>query len=164
MRFLTSILLIFVCESLCGIGLEFKFKPKAPRAPVQRGPRIVDPFLVGNAKRPEVEVKPSGLQIEMFDEGYGRLPQQTDLVVINYNGFLPDGTLFDSSYKRGEPATFPVDSVVPGFGEALMNIRLGGKAKVFIPSHLAYGQKGSGKAVPPNSTIIFELEVLDIKE
>ena len=164
MRFLTSILFIVVCESLCGIGLEFEFKPKAPRAPVERGPRIADPFLVENGKRPEVKVKPSGLQIEMFDEGYGRLPKQTDLVIINYNGFLPDGTLFDSSYKRGIPATFSVDSVVPGFAEALMNIRLGGKAKVFIPSHLGYGSKGSGKAVPPNSTIIFEIEVLDVKE
>lgn len=164
MRFLTSILFIVVCESLCGIGLEFEFKPKAPRAPVERGPRIADPFLVENGKRPEVKVKPSGLQIEMFDEGYGRLPTQTDLVVINYSGFLTDGTLFDSSYKRGIPATFSVSSVVPGFAEALMNIRLGGKAKVYIPSYLGYGQKGSGKAVPPNSTIIFEIEILDVQE
>jgi FKBP-type peptidyl-prolyl cis-trans isomerase len=164
MRFISFILLVLVCESLYGIGLEFEFKPKAPRAPVERGPQVADPFLVENAKRPEVEVKPSGLQIEMFDEGYGRLPKQSDLVVINYNGFLTDGTIFDSSYKRGQPATFPVDSVVPGFAEALMNIRLGGKAKVYIPSYLGYGQKGSGKAVPPDSTIIFEIEILDVKE
>ena len=162
MRFLSFILLAICCHSLSGVGLNFEFKDKAP---VEALPKvnISDPFLIENAKRPEVKVMPSGLQIEMFEEGYGRLANRSDVVVINYNGFLTDGTLFDSSYKRGMPATFPVYGVVPGFAEALMNIRIGGKAKVYIPSYLGYGSKGSGQAVPPNATIIFEIEVLDVK-
>ncbi len=162
MRFLSFILLAICCHSLSGVGFNFEFKDKAP---VEALPKvnISDPFLIENAKRPEVKVMPSGLQIEMFEEGYGRLANRSDVVVINYNGFLTDGTLFDSSYKRGMPATFPVDGVVPGFAEALMNIRMGGKAKVYIPSYLGYGSKGSGQAVPPNATIIFEIEVLDVK-
>ncbi len=165
MRFLLFILLAVASQSLSGVGLNFKFEDKKP-AKEEARPKvnISDPYLIENAKRPEVKVMPSGLQIEMFDEGYGRMANRTDTVVINYNGYLTDGTLFDSSYKRNMPATFPVSGVVPGFAEALMNIRLGGKAKVYIPSYLGYGSKGSGQAVPPNATIIFEIEVLDVEE
>lgn len=165
MRFLSFILLAVACQSLSGVGLNFKFEDKKPvKEEVRPKVNISDPYLIENAKRPEVTVMPSGLQIEVFEEGYGRMANRSDTVVINYNGYLTDGTLFDSSYKRGTPATFSVGGVVPGFAEALMNIRLGGKAKVFIPSYLGYGSKGSGQAVPPNATIIFDIEVLDVQE
>ena len=150
--------------SLHGQGLNFKFDPNARRAPVEGTPKVTDPFLIKNGEREEVEVFPSGLQIEMLSEGYGRKPGPYDTVVIDYNGWLTDGTLFDSSYKRGKPGTFHVSGVVPGFSEGLQNIRMGGHAKIYIPSYLGYGPKGSSGVVPPNATLIFEIEIHDVIE
>ena len=149
-------------QSLGGAPLDFTYKPP-PAKPVQ-SVEITDPFLLQNAKRDGVKMLPSGVQIEMITEGYGRFPNRSDKVVINYTGYLTDGTMFDTSTKNPEPATFPVSGVVPGFAEGLMNVRMGGRAKIYIPSHLAYGSKGSGKRVPPDSTLIFEIEILDVIE
>ena len=155
--------IISIGLSLGAAPIDFKFDPNV-RRPVEKKPAITDPFLVKNAERDGVKVLPSGLQIEMLVDGYGRLPAEHDTVLINYNGWLTDGFLFDSSYKRGKPATFPVSGVVPGFSEGLQNIRMGGKAKIYIPSYLGYGKKGSGRAIPPDSTLIFEIEILDVIE
>jgi FKBP-type peptidyl-prolyl cis-trans isomerase FklB len=160
---LTCLLSLILALSVHGQGLNFQFDPDA-RRPVQKTPKITDPFLIKNAKREEVVVLPSGLQIEMLNVGYGRKPGPRDTVVIDYNGWLTDGTLFDSSYKRGKPNTFNVSGVVQGFSEGLQHIRMGGHAKIYIPSHMAYGKKGSPGAVPPNSTLIFEIEIHDVIE
>lgn len=162
-RFICLWILLFGL-SLQGQGLNFKFDPDARRAPEEGTPKVTDPFLLKNAKREGVVVFPSGLQVEMLSEGYGRKPGPRDTVVIDYNGWLTDGTLFDSSYKRGKPGTFHVSGVVPGFSEGLQNIRMGGHAKIYIPSYLGYGKKGAPGAVPPNSTIIFEIEIHDVVE
>ncbi len=131
--------------------------------------RSVDPviqankdYLAENAKREGVTVKESGLQIEMLEEGYGRFPTIEDTVVVDYQGWMIDGTLFDSSIKRGKPAKFRLSGVVRGFREGLMNIRLGGKARLFLPSDLGYGTRGAGTDIPPNSVLIFEVELLDV--
>jgi FKBP-type peptidyl-prolyl cis-trans isomerase FklB len=163
MKWMFFLILSFGCLDAAAASLDFKFDPDV-RRPVEKAPNITDPFLMENAKREGVVVLPSGVQIEMLSVGYGRKPTEKDSVVIDYNGWLSDGTLFDSSYKRGQPATFSVAGVVPGFAEGLMNIRMGGHAKVYIPSYLGYGKKGSGRAVPPDSTLVFEIEILDVIE
>ena len=163
MKWMFFLILSFGCLDAAAVGLDFKFDPDA-RRPVEKAPIITDSFLEENAKREGVVVLPSGVQIEILRVGYGRKPTERDSVVIDYNGWLSDGTLFDSSYKRGQPATFSVGGVVPGFAEGLINIRMGGHAKVYIPSYLGYGKKGSGRAVPPDSTLVFEIEILDVIE
>lgn len=155
--------LVLVTLSLSAAPIDFKFDPDV-RRPSDKETAVIDPFLTENAKREGVEVLPSGVQIERLREGYGRFPTIDDYVVIDYNGWLTNGQLFDSSYERGQPASFSVAGVVPGFSEGLQHIRMGGKAKVYIPSHLGYGKKGSGRAVPPNSTLVFEIEIHDVKQ
>lgn len=119
-------------------------------------------FLVINAKRPGVVTLPSGLQYEILKEGNGAKPKATDQVKCHYHGTLIDGTVFDSSVERGQPATFGVNQVIPGWVEALQLMPVGSKWKLFIPSELAYGPAGAGQTIEPNSTLVFEVEVLDI--
>src|SRR5438132_7983674 len=104
-----------------------------------------------------------GLKYKMEKEGNGTPPKETDTVVVNYRGTLLDGTEFDSSYKRGEPATFPVNRVIKGWTEALQLMKPGGKFKLFIPSNLAYGPGGAGGDIGPNATLTFEVELLSVK-
>ena len=163
MRRLVILLCVFFSGLLWGAPIDFKFDPNV-RRPLEKKPVITDPYLIENGKREGVKILPSGVQVEILSDGYGRLPQISDTVIIDYMGWLTNGELFDSSYKRGKPATFPVAGVVPGFSEGLQNIRMGGKARVYIPSYLGYGKKGSGPLVPPDSTLIFEIEVLDVIE
>ena len=119
-------------------------------------------FLEENKKRPEVVTLPSGLQYEIITKGDGKTPVATDQVKCHYHGSLINGTVFDSSVQRGTPATFGVNQVIPGWVEALQLMPVGSKWKLFIPSDLAYGQAGAGQAIEPNSTLVFEVEVLDI--
>jgi FKBP-type peptidyl-prolyl cis-trans isomerase FklB len=121
-------------------------------------------FLAANKKKPGVVTLPSGLQYKVITEGKGKSPKATDIVTVNYKGTLLDGTEFDSSYKRGEPATFPVNGVIPGWTEALQLMKEGSKWELFIPSNLAYGERGAGKAIGPNATLVFEVELLSVKE
>ena len=114
------------------------------------------------ADEPETITTESGLQYEMLREGDGPSPTATDQVVLHYRGTLTDGSQFDSSYDRGEPATFPVNGVIPGFGEALQLMSVGGHIRVTIPSELAYGEAGAGDAIGPNETLVFEIELLEI--
>ncbi|MCC8113555.1 MAG: FKBP-type peptidyl-prolyl cis-trans isomerase [Bacteroidales bacterium] len=120
-------------------------------------------FLAENAKRPEVTTTPSGLQYEVLRQGDGATPLATEEVEVNYEGRLLDGTVFDSSYQRGEPITFPLNRVIPGWTEGLQLMPIGSKYRLFIPSDLAYGQRGAGPAIGPNSTLVFDVELLDIK-
>ena len=121
-------------------------------------------FLEENKKRPNVVTLPSGLQYEVITEGTGKKAQATDQVKCHYEGTLIDGTLFDSSIKRGQPAVFGVNQVIPGWVEALQLMPVGSKWRLFIPSNLAYGERGAGEAIEPNSTLIFDVELLDIEK
>jgi FKBP-type peptidyl-prolyl cis-trans isomerase len=105
----------------------------------------------------------SGLLYQELTAGTGAQPQATDEVTVHYTGQLVDGQVFDSSVKRGEPTTFPLTGVVPGWTEGLQMMRVGGKARLIIPSELAYGEDGSRGVIPPNATLVFELELLGIK-
>jgi len=120
-------------------------------------------FLKDNLSNEGVQVLESGLQYIVINQGDGEKPKATDTVDVHYEGTLINGTVFDSSIKRGEPATFPVNGVIPGWQEALQLMEVGAKWKVFIPSALAYGEQGAGGAIGPNETLIFEMELLAIK-
>ncbi|QQF76632.1 FKBP-type peptidyl-prolyl cis-trans isomerase [Histophilus somni] len=119
-------------------------------------------YLEENAKKDSVKVTDSGLQYEVLVEGSGAIPTRQDQVRVHYTGTLIDGTVFDSSVKRGQPAEFPVSGVIAGWIEALSMMPLGSKWKLTIPHHLAYGERGAGASIPPFSTLVFEVELLDI--
>jgi FKBP-type peptidyl-prolyl cis-trans isomerase FklB len=120
-------------------------------------------FLSENKKKDGVKTLPSGLQYKVIKEGTGKTPKAEDTVVTNYRGTLIDGTEFDSSHKRGQPATFPVKGVIPGWTEALQLMKEGSKWELFIPSNLAYGERGAGGVIGPNATLIFEIELISVK-
>jgi len=120
-------------------------------------------FLSENKKKEGVKTLPSGLQYKVIKEGTGKTPKAEDTVVTNYRGTLIDGTEFDSSLKRGQPATFPVKGVIPGWTEALQLMKEGSKWELFIPSNLAYGERGAGGVIGPNATLIFEIELISVK-
>lgn len=119
-------------------------------------------FLEENKKKDGVVTLPSGLQYKVLTEGSGKLPKATDTVTVNYRGALVDGTEFDSSYKRGQPTTFQVGKVIRGWTEALQLMKEGAKWQLVIPPQLGYGERSAGP-VPPNSTLIFEVELLAVK-
>ena len=119
-------------------------------------------FLEENGKRVEVNVTPSGLQYEVLEEGTGKQPSAGDNVTVHYTGKLIDGTVFDSSVDRGAPATFGVTQVLPGWVEALQMMKEGAKWRLFIPSNLAYGPNGAGNIIGPNSTLIFDVELIKV--
>lgn len=121
-------------------------------------------FLAENGKKEGIVTLPSGLQYKVLTEGTGNMPKLTDKVSVHYRGTLIDGTEFDSSYTRGKPETFPVKGIIPGFSEALQLMKVGSKWQLFIPSNLAYGERGAGDDLGPNATLIFEVELLSIKE
>jgi FKBP-type peptidyl-prolyl cis-trans isomerase len=120
-----------------------------------------DTFLEENKKKEGVKTLQSGLEYKVITEGKGKSPKDTDTVTVNYKGTLIDGTEFDSSYKRGEPATFPVGGVIKGWTEALQLMKEGSKWQLFIPANLAYGESGR-PGIPPNSVLIFEVELLKV--
>ncbi len=120
-------------------------------------------FLAANKSKEGVVTLPSGLQYKILKEGAGPKPTTNDTVVCNYKGTLINGTEFDSSYKRGQPATFPVSGVIKGWTEALQLMPVGSKWQLFIPSSLAYGERGAGADIGPDATLIFEVELLSIQ-
>ena len=120
-------------------------------------------FLAENAKKEGVKTLPSGLQYKEITHGTGKSPKTTDTVTTHYKGTLIDGTEFDSSYKRGEPISFPVSGVIAGWTEALQLMKEGAKWQLFIPSNLAYGERGAGRDIGPNATLIFEVELISVK-
>ncbi|MGB5942101.1 MAG: FKBP-type peptidyl-prolyl cis-trans isomerase [Leeuwenhoekiella sp.] len=120
-------------------------------------------FLTENAKKDSIMTTESGLQYKIIEEGTGESPSGTDQVSVNYEGRLIDGTVFDSSYKRNAPATFGVNQVIPGWTEGLQLMKEGAKYQFYIPSELAYGERGSGAKIKPGSTLIFDVELLEIE-
>lgn len=121
-------------------------------------------FLEDNKKKQGVITLPSGLEYRIIKEGKGESPKATDVVTTHYRGKLIDGTEFDSSYNRGEPVKFTVNGVIPGWTEALQLMKPGAKWELFIPSKLAYGEHGVGQIIGPNSTLIFEVELLSVEK
>ena len=130
----------------------------------EEGVAIGKKFLAENKKNNKKVVElPDGLQYEVMKEGTGLMPTANDTVKVNYHGTLIDGTVFDSSVERGEPVEFPVGAVIKGWTEALQLMKVGSKYKLYIPSDLAYGDRPAGPKISPNSTLIFEVELLSIK-
>ena len=120
-------------------------------------------FLEDNKKKPDVKTTASGLQYKVEKEGTGPQPKATDMVTVNYRGTLIDGTEFDSSFKRNQPATFPVNGVIKGWTEALQLMKKGAKYQLFIPANLAYGERAMGPDIGANSTLIFDVDLVDVK-
>ena len=120
-------------------------------------------YLATNRTKPGVVVTPSGLQYRIITAGTGRKPNASDQVTVHYRGTLIDGTEFDSSYKRNQPATFPVGGVIAGWIEALQMMPEGSKWELVIPANLAYGSRGAGGVIPPDATLIFEVELIKIR-
>lgn len=121
-------------------------------------------FLAENKNREGVVTLPSGLQYMVLREGTGQSPERTDKVTTHYHGTLIDGTVFDSSYERGQPATFPVNGVIAGWTEALTQMKEGAKWRLFLPANLAYGAQGAGDDIGPHSTLIFDVELLSVNK
>ena len=120
-------------------------------------------YLSENAKKEGVITLPSGLQYQVLKEGNGKSPKATDKVVCHYEGMLIDGTMFDSSIQRGEPATFPLNGVIAGWTEGLQLMKEGAKYRFFIPYQLGYGERGAGASIPPFATLVFDVELIEVK-
>jgi FKBP-type peptidyl-prolyl cis-trans isomerase FklB len=133
------------------------------KAAAEKNRMAGEAFLAENAGKPGVVKLPSGLQYQVIKEGKGKKPTTTSTVTTHYVGKLLDGTEFDNSYKRSEPATFPVTGVPKGWTEALLLMTEGSKWELYIPSSLAYGEAGAGGVIPPDATLIFDIELLSVK-
>lgn len=153
-----SILRSLFCTAL---GAAFTLAPLNTMAetPLEKGEK----FLAENKTREGVKTTASGLQYKITLEGKGKSPAATDTVLVHYEGRLLNGTVFDSSIKRNEPISFPLNRVIPGWTEGLQLIKEGGKAILYIPSKLAYGSRGAGGAIGPDETLIFEVELLKVQ-
>ena len=139
---------------------EFLQKPQEEQSRAARAEG--ERFLEENARNEDVVVLPSGLQYKVLREGEGRKPAATDSVQCHYEGTLVDGTVFDSSYRRGEPATFPLGGVIKGWTEGVQLMAEGAKYRFFIPYHLAYGERGAGQSIPPYAALVFDVELIKI--
>lgn len=144
-------------KQLQTIAAEQKKKTGEANAEISRK------FLEENAKKEGVKVTNSGLQYIVLEEGNGENPKATDTVKVHYEGTLINGQIFDSSIKRGEPVEFPLNHVIPGWTEGLQLMRPGAKYRFFIPSDLAYGEHGAGDMIAPNSALIFDVELIEVK-
>jgi FKBP-type peptidyl-prolyl cis-trans isomerase FklB len=152
-----------VKQTLTAFQQEMRAKMQQKRAEMGLKSKAEgEAFLAANKNQPGVTVLPDGLQYLVITNGSGAIPTASDTVTVNYKGTLIDGTEFDSSYKRGQPASFQVGGVIRGWTEALEKMTVGSKWKLFIPSNLAYGEQGQ-RGIPPNSVLIFEVELLDTK-
>jgi len=150
-------------ETLTAFQKEFKVKQQKMQAEKAAKNKIEgDAFLAANKNNPGVVTLPDGLQYTVITTGSGQVPLASDTVSVNYRGTLIDGTEFDSSYKRGQPASFPVGGVIHGWTEALEKMNVGSKWKLFVPAALAYGEQGR-PGIPPNSVLIFEVELLSVQ-
>ncbi|MFT3740221.1 MAG: FKBP-type peptidyl-prolyl cis-trans isomerase [Breznakibacter sp.] len=161
-----------ILHGLTGVGAEMsprevndllnEFFQSIQRESLEKNGLEGQRFLEENAQRPGVTVLPSGLQYEILLSGSGPKPKASDRVKCHYHGTLIDGTVFDSSVLRGTPSVFPVNGVIQGWVEALQLMKTGDKWKLFIPSGLAYGERGAGDSIGPNATLVFEVELLEI--
>ena len=155
---MTTPLQTSICAVLAALTLTAACLAQTP-TPNERAEK----FLMENKTKEGVKTLPSGLQYKVIKDGDGKTPKLTDTVVTHYRGTLLDGTEFDSSYKRNEPAEFPVNRVIKGWTEALQLMKEGSKWMLYIPPNLAYGERGAGRAIGPNETLVFEIELLKVK-
>ena len=155
---MTTPLQTSICAALAVLTLTAACLAQTP-TPNERAEK----FLMENKAKEGVKTLPSGLQYKVIKDGDGKTPKLTDTVVTHYRGTLLDGTEFDSSYKRNEPAEFPVNRVIKGWTEALQLMKEGSKWMLYIPPNLAYGERGAGRAIGPNETLVFEIELLKVK-
>ena len=153
-----------VDESLIATAFEqITSQMQAKQAEQHKGNKEAgENFLSENAKREEVQITESGLQYEVIASGDGATPTETDKVRVHYHGTLVDGSVFDSSVTRGEPIEFPVNGVIKGWTEALQNMSVGDKWKLYVPQELAYGEQGAGAVIAPYSALVFEVELLGV--
>jgi len=151
-------------ESMMALNKEIRAKQEEKRKQQgEKNKQEGEKFLAENKTKPGVVALPSGLQYKVLTDGSGESPKPGDVVTVNYRGTLIDGTEFDSSYKRGQPATFSVTGVIKGWTEALELMKPGAKWQLFIPSDLAYGERGSGPTIGPNAALQFEVELVSSK-
>ncbi len=146
---------LFVSAAAVGFLLAGATQAHAQAAP--------DATLAAAAKEPGAKVTASGLVIRMLKEGNGAQPTATNTVKVHYKGTFPDGKVFDSSYQRGEPIEFPLNRVIKCWTEGVALMKTGGAAKLTCPSAIAYGERGAGGAIPPNATLVFEVELLGVR-
>jgi len=146
---------------LVGFIVYSQFKGSGKTAEENRA--AGEAFLADNAKKDTVKVTNSGLQYEVIKEGTGRSPSASDKVTVHYKGTTLDGTVFDSSYKRGEPATFPLNQVIPGWTEGVQLMKEGAHYRFYIPADLAYGNRGAGPVIEPGATLVFEIELIKVQ-
>ena len=149
--------------------MEFQKQQKAKmeetnKVDAEKNKKAGEEFLAANKVKEGIVTTESGLQYRVINEGSGPKPTETDNVTVHYKGTLIDGEEFDSSYKRNQPATFPVNGVIKGWTEALQLMSKGSKWELFIPSEIAYGPNGAGGAIGPNEVLIFEVELIDINK
>ena len=153
-----------VREVLSNLQKEMREKQKARMQELdEKNKKDGETFLAANKKKKGVVVLPSGLQYKVIKAGKGPKPKSTDTVTTHYRGTLIDGTEFDNSHKRGEPASFPVSGVIAGWTEALQLMEVGAKWELAVPADLAYGPRGAGPMIGPNATLVFEVELMSIK-
>ena len=149
-------ILLLITMIVCGLGLTSCSKDEDDYE------QQCKEYLDKNAKREGVKVTSSGLQYEVLEEGNGKSPSVTDIVRCHYEGRLIDGTVFDSSYKRGEPAVFGLNQVITGWTEGVQLMSEGAKYRFYIPYRLAYGESGAGEMIPPFATLIFDVELIEV--
>jgi FKBP-type peptidyl-prolyl cis-trans isomerase FklB len=153
-----------VKETLMALQQELMAKQQARMKEVgEKNKKEGEAFLAANKTKEGVKTLPSGLQYKVITEGKGKSPKATDMVTVNYRGTLLDGTEFDSSFKRGEPLTRGANTWIKAWNEALLLMKEGSKWQLFVPSDLAYGERGGGALIGPNAALIFEVELLSIK-
>lgn len=155
---------IFIFSMLLGINLANAEPGSEFDQQITKNQQIGSQFLAQNRLKPGIVTLPDGLQYKVLVQGKGPKPTQNDTVTVNYAGKLINGTEFDSSYKRGEPATFPLSGVISGWTEALQLMPQGSVWELYIPASLAYGEQGMPPVIGPNETLIFKVELLDIKK
>jgi FKBP-type peptidyl-prolyl cis-trans isomerase len=149
---------------IAGVQEEMKQKQmQAMEEAAAENKKEGEAFLAANTKKEGVVTLPSGLQYKIITAGQGKKPAETDTVLCNYKGTFLDGTEFDSSTQAGKPVPFELKGIIPGFKEALLLMPVGSKWQIFIPSNLAYGERGAGNVIGPNSTLIFEIELVSIQ-
>ena len=149
---------------VCGSSFAADAQTMDTAAQTANGKQAGEAFLMANKTKPGVVTLKDGLQYKIITPGNGASPTAADTVTVNYAGTLIDGTEFDSSYKRGEPATFPVSGVIPGWTEALQLMKPGATWMLYIPADLAYGDQGAPPSIGPNETLIFKVELLNVKK